>query len=181
MIIQLTQEELPHYYKAMKEIYQAAFDYTEEQADFLQMRIEQSKDLNPIVLVALEGEEVVGFLFGFDFVASNWWAQQLARSISQEQLAPYYNQAYELNEIAVLPTHQAKGYGQALMDTVINKCAHRDILLGTKLEDNEYVIRFYRKLNFQDVANPFYYENNVYGASLILCRHAERKMNEFSI
>ena len=30
MIIQLTQEELPHYYKAMKEIYQAAFDYTEE-------------------------------------------------------------------------------------------------------------------------------------------------------
>lgn len=171
MIEQVPQELLPHYYDAIKEIYREAFDYSTEQADFLQVRMEQSD--NPIVLVVRHNGAVVGFLFGFDFKSENWWAQQLSRSLTAEQLAPFYEGAFELNELAVSPRYQAHGYGKMLMQHLIALCAERDILLGTKLENNDHVIRFYRQLNFEDLVNPFYYENNMYGPSLILCRYAK--------
>ncbi|MCW6675127.1 GNAT family N-acetyltransferase [Aerococcaceae bacterium NML180378] len=171
MIEQVPQELLPHYYDAIKEIYREAFDYSTEQADFLQVRMEQSD--NPIVLAVRHNGVVVGFLFGFDFKPENWWAQQLARSLTAEQLAPFYEEAFELNELAVSPRYQAHGYGTMLMQHLFELCAERDILLGTKLENNDHVIRFYRQLNFEDLVNPFYYENNMYGPSLILCRYAK--------
>ncbi|MCW6654742.1 GNAT family N-acetyltransferase [Aerococcaceae bacterium NML201296] len=171
MIEQVPQELLPHYYDAIKEIYREAFDYSTEQADFLQVRMEQSD--NPLVLVVRHNGAVVGFLFGFDFKPENWWAQQLARSLTTEQLAPFYESAFELNELTVSPRYQAHGYGKMLMQHLIELCAECDIFLGTKLENNDHVIRFYRQLNFEDLVNPFYYENNMYGPSLILCRYAK--------
>lgn len=171
MIERVSQELLPHSYDVIKEIYQEAFDYSTEQADFLQVRIEKSA--NPIVLVARHKGAVIGFLFGFDFKPENWWAQQLARSLTAEQLSPFYERAFELNELAVSPRYQAHGYGKMLMQHLFELCAGRDILLGTKLENNDHVIRFYRQLSFEDLVNPFYYENDMYGPALILCRYAK--------
>ena len=106
------------------------------------------------------------FVFGFDFYPENWWAQQIQNRLSVDR--DWYSHTFELNELAVLPSHQRKGIGRQLMEALIHSLSHIIILLGTAQTNNEHVISLYQSLGFENVIEDFRYQNEEYGVSIIM-------------
>lgn len=105
---------------------------SEQDAGFLLTRIKNSQAANrhPLVLGFFEGERLVGFVFGFDFQPANWWAQQINDQLPQGK--DWYDRTFELNELAILPSHQKQGRGRQLMNHLLECLPHPTVLLGTK-------------------------------------------------
>lgn len=168
MIRLMKPAEWERYGASIREIYEAALGMTPEASEYLLTRIRKSAEggLNPIVLGAFEGENLVGFVFGFDFAPENWWAQQIDSRLPKD--FNWYDSTFELNELAVLPTCQKNGYGRRLMTELLRLIPHRHALLATKKENNDHVIRFYQDLGFAIVIDDFRYTIDAYGLSLIM-------------
>lgn len=168
MIKNIKIEEPDNYAEQIKQIYSAALGYSAESADFLITRIRnaEAKGLNLILLGAFEEEDLVGFVFGFDFAKGNWWEQQIAERLPSDY--NWYDNTFELNELAVEPTMQGKKYGERLMRTLMDEVKNKNILLGTAKHNNEHVLRFYKKLGFETVIDNFFYDGNSYNESVIM-------------
>lgn len=171
MIQSLNHEEIGLYKHRLAKIYREVFDYDEKAEALLVMRIENSlaKALHPQIFIAREGDAIAGFLFGIDFKKENWWAQQIDAQLPHMPF-DWYEDSFELNELALLAPYRGRGYGKQLMQACIEQCGKRRILLATKKENNDAVIHFYRHLGFRDLINPFDYKNYDYPTSIILWR-----------
>lgn len=169
MIKLLTNEEIKKNKYRIAEIYREVFNLKKDSEEFLVYRIDNSIEngLNTKILVAMEESEIVGFLFGFDFREENWWAQQIENDLPKVDFN-WYENTFELNELAVLEKYRKNGYGKQLMKKLIEDKSYHRILLGTAKENNENVLRFYYSLGFKDLINPFYYENAEYSTSIIM-------------
>ena len=168
MIQLLTLTEIEQYAEVLKTIYRQAFHYSEEAAAFLLQRIKNSDNagLHTTVLAYIENDTVLGFVFGFDFHPENWWAQQIQNRLPVDR--DWYSHTFELNELAVLPSHQRKGIGRQLMEALIHSLSHTIILLGTAQTNNEHIISLYQSLGFENVIEDFRYQNEEYGVSIIM-------------
>lgn len=168
MIQRIEVTDLDRYGDSIRRIYESALGYSAAASEFLLKRIRNSADnaLHPIVLGSFEAERLVGFVFGFDFAPGNWWAQQIDSRLPRD--FDWYDDTFEINELAVLPSHHKQGRGLHLMETLLAQMPHRHALLGTKKEDNAHVIRFYRALGFDVVIDDFRYPGDSYGLSLIM-------------
>ncbi|MGX7112605.1 GNAT family N-acetyltransferase [Gemella cuniculi] len=178
MIRLLKKEEYKKYYPEIKSIYRLALNYNEKDAEFLETRIEYSKNngFNTHVWIVKLDNKIIGFANGQDFMETNWWATQLKKDFTKEMKEKFYNKAFELEEFALLPDYQSKGYGSKLMQNIIDDLNERDILLGTKKENNDKAINFFEKFNFEYLLNPFYYENSYTGSFIIFCYYGNKKL-----
>lgn len=170
MIKLIKYNEIDNYAEQIKNVYELAFNYSKEDSEFLLQRIKNSFDnnLNTVILVYIENEEVVGFVFGFDFHVNNWWAKQIHSRLPLNR--NWYDNTFELNELAVLPKKQNQGLGRKLMLNLIETINNKLILLSTAQNNNEKVINFYHSLGFVNLIEDFQYENLAYGKSIIMSR-----------
>ena len=170
MIKVLNEEEMIKYLDELAEIYKLAIKSTDDSVNFLKERIKNSinSNLNTVIVVAMEDEKIVGFVYGFDFKPETWWAVQIAPSLPKEEF-DWYENTFELNELMVLPEYQSKGYGKLLMNKIRDDFNYSRILLGTAKNNNDKVINFYKKLGYEIIVDNFKYPNDEYGTSLILC------------
>ncbi|MDO4798941.1 MAG: GNAT family N-acetyltransferase [Bacillota bacterium] len=168
MIRRIDVTELDRYGDSIRKIYEEALKFSPAASEYLLTRIRKSAEnsLHPIVLLSFYGDRPVGFVFGFDFAPQNWWAQQIDSRLPRD--FDWYDSTFELNELAVLPSHQKQNRGLHLMRELLDQMPHRHALLATKKEDNDHVIRFYRALGFDVVIDDFRYAGDVYDLSLIL-------------
>lgn len=168
MIRRIQIEELDNYAEQIKNIYSAAHGYSAESADFLITRIKnaEAKGLNLILLGCFQEKDLIGFVFGFGFAKGNWWEQQIAERLPVSY--DWYENTFELNELAVEPRMQGKKYGEKLMRALLDEIKSKNILLGTAKHNNEHVLRFYKKLGFEIVIDNFFYEGNSYNESVIM-------------
>ncbi|MDO4719165.1 MAG: hypothetical protein Q4A78_00740 [Peptostreptococcaceae bacterium] len=76
MIRKIEISELKKQAEKIKAIYRKALHYSEASTDFLLTRMTNSenRELHPLILGSFEGDELVEFVFGFDFHPQNWWA-----------------------------------------------------------------------------------------------------------
>lgn len=170
MVRKIELSEVERYREDIKQIYAQALGYNESASDFLITRILKSDEnkLNTLLIGAFEEDVLIGFAFGFDFKRGNWWADQIDSSLPTNE--DWYKSSFEFNELAVYPNKQGKGHGQALMKKLMESVEHSYILLGTAKEENDSVIRFYHRLGFENLIDPFYYPGNEYSASIIMVR-----------
>lgn len=168
MIQKIEVSELTIYGEKIKEIYMKSLGYSEESADFLFTRIRNSveRDLHPIILGSFEKDELVGFIFGFDFCSQNWWAQQIDGELPKDY--DWYNNTFEINELGILPSHQKQGRGKQLLRELLDQMPHHNALLGTAKEDNEQAIRLYKNFGFEIVIDSFRYSDATSGLALIM-------------
>ena len=140
-------------------VFQRAFGYSDERRDhFRDTRLAYLPLYDgALTLGAFEGEALVGFVYGFDYQPGHWWPQQVGPALERAGHGEWTEDAFELNELEVLPEHQGRGLGTALMRELLGRAAHRHTLLSTTADPADRAKVLYRRLGFVDLVPGFRY------------------------
>lgn len=109
-------------------------------------------------VAAISGEELVGFGYGYRGRAGEWWhdivAKALGRDLGRDVAREWLDDAFELAELHLLPTHHGAGIGRAMLTTLLDDLGTRTVVLST--HDKESPARsLYRSEGFEDLLCGF--------------------------
>lgn len=140
-------------------IFQRAFGYSDERRDhFRDTRLAYLPLYDgALTLGAFEGADLVGFVYGFDYQPEHWWPRQVGPALAQAGHAAWTEDAFELNELEILPEHQGRGLGTALLSGLFDRIAHRHTLLSTTADPADRAKVLYGRLGFVDLVPGFRY------------------------
>lgn len=140
-------------------IYQRAFGYSDERRDhFRDTRLAYLPLYDgALTLGAFEGETLVGFVYGFDYQPGHWWPQQVGPALQDAGHTAWTVDTFELNELEILPEHQGRGHGTALLRELLARAPHRHTLLSTTADPADRAKVLYRRLGFVDLVPGFRY------------------------
>lgn len=82
-------------------------------------------------LLALDGEEPAGFIYGYHLQPENWWPQMILPSLRAVGQEHWLEDCFELVEFAVEPGRQGGGIGGRLYDKLFAEVSEPRALLGT--------------------------------------------------
>lgn len=155
----LEPSELVHRADEMARIYQRAFGYSDERRDhFRATRLDYLPLYDgALALGGFYGGSLVGFVYGFDYQPGHWWPQQVGPALDRAGHAGWADDAFELNELEILPEHQGRGLGTALLRALHEHTPHRHTLLSTTSDPADRAKVLYRRLGFVDLVQGFRY------------------------
>jgi GNAT superfamily N-acetyltransferase len=155
-------------------IFQRAFGYPDERGDhFRDTRLAYLPLYDgALTLGAFDGETLVGFVYGFDYQPEHWWPQQVGPALARAGHAGWTEDAFELNELEILPEHQGHGHGTALMTELLGRLPHRHVLLSTTADPADRAKVLYRRLGFVDLVPGFRYAGVTEPANIMGRRRA---------
>jgi ribosomal protein S18 acetylase RimI-like enzyme len=103
-------------------------------------------------------QRLVGFAYGFHGEAGQWWhdlvSQAVARAMGRRAAEDWLADSFEIAEVHVLPGHQGRGTGLAMMLRLAAGRPERTAVLSTKDADTR-ARRLYRGLGFTDLLAGF--------------------------
>lgn len=113
-------------------------------------------------IVAREGSQgaLVGFVYGFTSLPGQWWHDQVSQRLSDAQREHWLSDAFELTELAVLPSHQGKGIGGQLHDRVLLGLPQRTAVLST-MQIETPAMGLYRRRGWRVLLNDFLFSGAV--------------------
>lgn len=140
-------------------IFQRAFGYSDERRDhFRDTRLAFLPLYDgALTLGAFDDGRLVGFVYGFDYQPEHWWPQQVGPALARAGHADWTQDAFELNELEVLPEHQGRGVGTGLMTELLRRVTRRHVLLSTTADPADRAKVLYRRLGFVDLVPGFRY------------------------
>lgn len=140
-------------------IFQRAFGYSDERRDhFRDTRLAYLPLYDgALTLGAFDGETLVGFVYGFEYQPGHWWPQQVGPALERTGHAEWTKDAFELNELEILPGHQGRGLGTGLLKELLRRVPHRHTLLSTTADPADRAKVLYRRLGFVDLVPGFRY------------------------
>ncbi|MFI2362691.1 GNAT family N-acetyltransferase [Promicromonospora sp. NPDC019610] len=155
-------------------VFQRAFGYSDERRDhFRDTRLAYLPLYDgALTLGAFEDEALVGFVYGFDYQPGHWWPQQVGPALERAGHGEWAEDAFELNELEVLPEHQGRGLGTALMRQLLGRTPHRHTLLSTTADPADRAKVLYRRLGFVDLIPGFRYAGVTEPANIMGRRRA---------
>jgi ribosomal protein S18 acetylase RimI-like enzyme len=104
------------------------------------------------------GDKVVGFSYGYTSVPGGWWREIVAAELPADEARYWFEDCFELAELAVVPEHRRRGLGQALHDQLLGGLPHRTALLSTQME-NAPAARLYTRLGWSVIQTDFSFPN----------------------
>jgi ribosomal protein S18 acetylase RimI-like enzyme len=105
-----------------------------------------------LFLVARDGDEIAGFVYGYTGAYGQWWTDSVARSLTPEQCAQWLDPPhYEVVELHVRPSHQRGGIGSVLLAHLLTRQPHDRALLSTRAGSAQ-ARRFYAKNGWTELA-----------------------------
>jgi ribosomal protein S18 acetylase RimI-like enzyme len=99
---------------------------------------------------------LIGFGYGYQGRAGQWWHDTVARRLGPEQTRRWLDDGFELAELHVLPANQAHGIGRLLLRDVISRAAAAHVTLSTPDLETP-ARRLYRSEGFVDLLRDFYF------------------------
>lgn len=78
-----------------------------------------------------DGGDLVGFAYGYTSASGQWWHDTITAVLSAEEVEQWFSNAFELVELAVLPTAQGQGIGGQLHDRIFAGIPHRTAVRNT--------------------------------------------------
>jgi ribosomal protein S18 acetylase RimI-like enzyme len=124
--------------------------------------------------VAIEGETVTGIAYGYHSTTGQWWYDHVRPAV-QDQLgtgvAVYWlDDAYELVEVAVAPSSQRRGTGEALIRRLMQDRPERTSILSTRTDSRAHEL--YARMGYQTLVQMQFWKGDkpyyVMGAELPL-------------
>ena len=98
------------------------------------------------------GEEPsLGFGYGYTGQPGQWWSEQVAAAAPPAVCAEWLGGHFEVPELAVRPDAQGRGFGAAVMDTLLLGLPHGRALLTTYADDRA-APRLYQRLGWTRLA-----------------------------
>ena len=116
------------------------------------------------VIARLEGR-VVGFGYGYTGDFGQWWTDWVAARAPVEVVADWLGGHFELVEMAVEPSAQGRGIGQALHDRLLAGLPHRRAVLATYRDDRS-APRLYRRSGWRLLMPGLDASSDLYGLEL---------------
>jgi GNAT superfamily N-acetyltransferase len=129
-----------------------------EVADFAQSLPRHMQQQGFGMVVVLEGpaREVVGFAYGFENTADQWWYEEVAKAAQPWLVAQWLAGSFRLVEMAVTPEAQGRGIGGLLHDHLLRELPYQKAVLSTMAaETNAYAV--YRKRGWRVLLDDFYF------------------------
>jgi len=106
-----------------------------------------------VFLVAREGEEIVGFGYGYTGRRGQWWTDRVERSLTAAQREEWITPPhFEIVELHVLPAQQRRGVGSALLAQLLTRQPHDRALLSTQAASRK-ARGFYAKNGWTELAS----------------------------
>ncbi len=99
---------------------------------------------------ALQGDALVGIAYGYVGEPGQWWHDQVAASLTPEQVRDWLLNAFEVCELHVRPELQGRGLGRDLLDTLLSDSAATTAVLTTPDHETR-ARRFYRAGGWQEL------------------------------
>jgi ribosomal protein S18 acetylase RimI-like enzyme len=101
---------------------------------------------------------VIGFAYGYTSVPGGWWRETVAAELDRAEAGYWFDDCFEVAELAVVPPHQRRGLGRRLHDLLLTDLPHRTSLLSTQM-DNAPATRFYLRLGWSVLRSEFAFPN----------------------
>ena len=102
--------------------------------------------------------ELVGFAYGFHGGGGQWWHDLVSRTtasiLGSRAAQDWFGDSLEIAEVHVLPSHQGRGAGLAMMLRLTAGRPERAAVLST-MDANTRARRLYRGLGFTDLLTGF--------------------------
>lgn len=101
-----------------------------------------------------DGASPVGFGYGYTSQDGQWWHDQVVAQLDPDTVRAWFSDAFEIVELAVRPSMQARGVGRRLHDALLEPAPHRTAVLST-LDADTRGLRLYRKRGWQVIRSDF--------------------------
>jgi ribosomal protein S18 acetylase RimI-like enzyme len=109
-----------------------------------------------VATVAVDGEELVGFGYGYRGRTGQWWYDAVSRELGRAGTRRWLQDSFELAELHVLPTLHGRGIGTRLLRDVLERAATDRVVLSTGDRESP-ARRLYRRHGFTDLLTGFYF------------------------
>lgn len=158
-LLKLTGEEAWARRDKVGEIYRRAFGATDEQVEqFVSVSFAHVREYEgAVLLLAVHDDKPVGLLYGYTYKPDQWWSMQVGASIINAGYARYLDDAFSLAELAVLPGHQGKGIGSAMVRDLLKNQPQQYTLLSVDADPANGATRFYERHGFSVIVSLFRY------------------------
>ena len=109
-----------------------------------------------VAALRADGSGLCGFGYGYTSQAGQWWHNQVVGQLDSTTAGAWFEDAFEIVELAVRPQMQGRGIGGQVHDQLLQLVSHRTAVLST-LDSDTRGLRLYRKRGWQDIRNDFYF------------------------
>lgn len=92
---------------------------------------------------ASEGEQLVGFAYGYTGQPGQWWTDQAASALEPSVAQAWLGGHFELVSLGVVPSARGAGVGRALMRAITDGLPHERLLLMTTADPADPARRLY--------------------------------------
>jgi ribosomal protein S18 acetylase RimI-like enzyme len=115
---------------------------------------------------AFDGDELVGFGYGYRGAAGQWWHDIVAGALGRDGSKRWLRDSFELAELHVLPDYQGRGGGRRLLTDVLSRAGAAHAVLSTP--DAESPARkLYRSYGFSDLRGDFRFPGSPEGYAIM--------------
>lgn len=113
-------------------------------------------------------QKAIGLCYGYKSQSGQWWHDTVRRQLDNSLIPTWFDAAYELVEIAVLPSEQGQGIGTQLIDSLLANRPEPGCLLSTRIDSRAH--QLYERLGFSvlgeikftDLNTPYYVMGKVF-------------------
>jgi len=139
------------------DVYREAFtapgyDETPDDVERFRSSLPQHADREGFRLVlGSRSGRLVGFAYGYTGRRGQWWTDQILARVPTSITDVWVDGHFEFVELAVRPSEQGQGIGQALHDALQDDLPHRRALLGTWTDDRP-ARRLYLRSGWRELA-----------------------------
>lgn len=97
---------------------------------------------------------LVGYCYGTDCVSGQWWFDQIRAGLCAAGHEAWTVDAHAVTELHVLPMHQGRGYGYALLRRLLSG-TDRSLALLSTYDTPSAARNLYRRCGFVDLVTDF--------------------------
>lgn len=122
-------------------------------------------------MLLLEGDRLLGFVYGHTNRPEHWWYRQIAPSLRPRIRADVFDDAWVVVELAVDPGARRRGYGRRLLEASMRRKPNRWVVLSTMDADSP-AVRLYDDEGFRPLLSGFVFTEGM-GRWLVLARQLD--------
>jgi GNAT superfamily N-acetyltransferase len=106
-------------------------------------------------MVALDGDELVGFAFSCPGMSGQWWHDVVVSALPRAAATDWLADSLEIVELHVLPSHQGRGIGRRLLRDSLDRSESRTAVLSALEEPDSPARHLYAAEGFVPLLERF--------------------------
>ena len=163
-IVSLPAAKLSRHHKTIVDIYESVFTlppYNEHPSivrQFARVLPQQMQRADVKMQLALDGDTPVGMAYGGTCSPDQWFYAVVTDGMSDIMRTLWFENAFEIIELAVLPAYQGNGIGGQLHDALLADLSHKTAVLST-INIKTAALHLYQNRGWQPIRENFSFPN----------------------